>query len=290
MPAMTRRPCRARGLRRACLAGVLLLALSGCVTARQAAPAAPAAPASSDSLWRDYERAVEDARFPRPARVSRELVPLAVWFDGLVWDESRQKVLMVTWTKAAWFSPGELKLSRDTWFTAAPFLQRFCQASGLQGEALDLRLEQRLGLPPNGSHDAFAEVWIDPADVFRPCPDPEIGDRECQVSLTTGTVDRAAACPWSAALQQQVSGKFVTVSRQHLDWMCSNWSATYPPGKPRESYPWTALGYTYDWSSSSPNHVGDSEFVAPAGTAVVVRGAVPTGQYCAPGSRRESRP
>src|ERR1700724_1956999 len=116
MLAMTRRLCRALDLRRACLAAVLRLALSGCVTTRQAAPAA--APASSDSLWRDYERAVEDARFPRPARVSRELVPIATWFDGLVWDEPRQKVLMVTWTKAAWFTPGGLKLSRDTWFTA----------------------------------------------------------------------------------------------------------------------------------------------------------------------------
>jgi hypothetical protein len=285
MLARTQRLCRVLDLRRACVAGVLLLALSGCVTTR---PGSPAPPASIDSLWRDYERAVEDAKFPRPARVSRELVPLVTWFDGLVWDEARQKLLMVTWTKAAWFTPGEMKLVKPTWLTAAPFLQRFCQASGLQGRALDLRLQQRLGLPPNGAYDAFAEVWIDPADLFRPCPDPEIGDRECQVNLTTGTGDRNAACPWSTT--QQVSGKFVKVSSDHLNWMCSKWSESYPPGKPRDSYPWTALGYTYDWSSSSPNHVGDSEFVAPQGTAVVVRRVAPTGQYCAPASRRESRP
>ena len=48
---------------------------------------------------------------------------------------------------------------------------------------LVLRLEQRLGLPPKAGKDAFLEVWIDPADLFRPCPDPGIADRECQVDV-----------------------------------------------------------------------------------------------------------
>jgi len=267
-------------------AGVLLLAFSACATT----PQRPAAmPAAVDSLWREYERAVDDARVPRPDRVSRALVPITSVFDGLVWSESRQ-VLMVTWSKASYYSPGEMKLSRATWFTAAPFLQRFCQASGLQGQALELRLKQRLGLPPDNANDSFVEMWIDPGDFFRPCPDPEVNDRECQVDLTGGTVSRDSSCPWEASLERQVSGKFVTVSRDHLNWMCSNWASTYPPGKPRQSYPWTALGYTYDWAPSARAHVGESEFVAPQSTAVVVRRVVSTAEYCAPAATRGSRP
>jgi hypothetical protein len=63
--------------------------------------------------------------------------------------------------------------------------------------------------------------------------------------------------------------------------MCDNWTSSYPPGEPRKSYPWTALGYTYDWAPSAPGHVGDSEFVAPQGTPVTVRAVVPTAEYCA---------
>ena len=149
-----------------------------------------------------------------------------------------------------------------------------------------MRLNQRLGLPPKGSvHDTFVEMWVDAADLFRPCPDPEINDRECLVNLTAGAVDRDGSCPWSAAVKQQVSGKFVSVSQDHLGWMCKNWASSYPPGAPRSGFPWTALGYTYDWAETSKSHVGDSEFVAPAGTSVVVQQAVATAQYCTPGSR-----
>lgn len=276
-----------RAQRHALAAGALLLAMAGCATTRTGPPAGPA---SLDHLWQQYERAVEDTRYPLPVRVSRELVPIATWFEGLVWDDSRQQVLMVTFTKAAWFTPGEMELSRDTWFTAVPFLQRFCRDSHLQGKRLDVRLEQRLGLPPSNTSDAFAEVWIKPTDLFRPCPDPEISDRECQVNLTAGPVDRNAPCPWSAAQQQQVSGRFATVSRQHLDWMCANWTSSRPPGQPRQGYPWTALGYTYDWAPSAPSHVGESEFVAPKGTSVTIRRIVPVAQYCQPAADRDGRP
>jgi hypothetical protein len=270
-------------LRRAFFAGLLLLALSGCATTHQVASAGPGA----DALWAEYERAVDDTRYPRSERVSRDLVPITTFFDGLVWDEARQRVLMVTWTQASPYTPGEMQLAHAVWFTPAPFVQRFCSGMGLQDQALSQRLRQRLGLPPDNASDAFVEMWIDPGDFFRPCPDPEVNDRECQVNLTTGTVDRNSSCPWSAAFQQQVSRKSVVVSHDHLDWMCETWASTHPLGKPRQSYPWTALGYTYDWAPSSRNHVGESEYVAPKGTPVVVRGVIPTAQYCKPATTHQ---
>jgi hypothetical protein len=259
---------------RPALAAALLIALYGCATVRPA-------PAPAAELWKEYERAVEEARYPRPERVSRDLVPLATWFDGLVWDASGERVLMVTWTRAAYYDPPPAALGATVWLTAAPFLQRFCQTSGLAGEALAARLRQRLGLPPDSAKDAFVEMWVSPADLFRPCPDPEVDDRECQVSLGTAPPGHGAPCPWGAE-PAQVSAKFVAVTKEHAAWMCDNWTASYPPGEPRKSYPWTALGYTYDWSPSSPRHVGDSEFVAPKGTPVAVRAVVPTDRYCAP--------
>lgn len=261
------------------LFAVLLLA-SGCASVR------PKPVPDTESLWKLYEQAVEDARYPQPDHISKALVPIATFTPGLVWDESGQKVLMVTWTKAQFYTgqpPYETTIPVPAWLTAVPFSRQFCQKTGLQGDALRLRIAQRLGLPPDASNDSFVEMWVDPHTFFRPCPDPETGDAECRVNLTAGPVDTSAPCPWSAALEDQLSGGFVTVSEDHLEWMCSNWTSTYPPGEPRKSYPWTALGYTYDWGSKT--HRGESEFVLPANTPVVIESVTPTDVYCAPAKR-----
>jgi hypothetical protein len=258
----------------ALLVFLLLLSLSGCATTR---------PPGGEESWREYERGVEDAKYPRPERVSHHLTAITTFTGGLVWDDTKQKLLMVTWTRAGRYTQtGEQPLPGETWLTAAPFMQRFCRALGLDGSALEMRLRQRLGLPPSSQKDVFVEMWVDPAIVFRPCPDPEINDRECQVNLTTGGVDRASSCPWSAAQQGQVSAKVVKVTADHLDWMCKNWQGSYQSSDPHQRYPWTALGYTYDWAPSSRDHIGDSEYVAPDKATVVVKAIVPTAEYCRP--------
>jgi hypothetical protein len=46
-------------------------------------------------------------------------------------------------------------------------------------------------------------------------------------------------------------------------------------GKP---YPWTRLGYTFDWGNPD-SRVGLSEFIVMAGTAVVIESKTPTSSY-----------
>jgi hypothetical protein len=189
---------------------------------------------------------------------------------------------MGTWTKAKYYPgtpPYETNLGAQSWLTAVPFLQQFCRKTGLRGDALRLRIAQRLGIPPDSTNDVVVQMWVDPHTFFRPCPDPEVNDHECQVNLTAGPVDTSSPCPWSAALQDQLSGRFAAVVQSQLEWMCSNWTGSYPPGEPRKSYPWTALGYTYDWGARDFH--GESEFVAPKGTPVVVESITPTDAYCA---------
>lgn len=266
--------------RRLSVLATLLLLLSGCASSRPG-PAVPVVP-DTESLWTLYEQAVQNARYPRPDHISRELVPILTFTPGLVWDESRQKVLMVTWSKAQYYTgqpPYDTTIPVDAWMTAVPFAQRFCRRTGLRGDALRLRLAKRFGLPPDASDDVFVQMWVDPRTFFRPCPDPEITDRECGVNLTAGPVETSGSCPWSAALQGQLSARFVTVSQEQLDWMCSNWTRSYPAGEPRKSYPWTALGYTYDWGAEGFR--GESEFVLPANTPVTIESITPTDVYCA---------
>ena len=48
-------------------------------------------------------------------------------------------------------------------------------------------------------------------------------------------------------------------------------------------FPWTALGYTYDWNAKS-TPVGPSEFVARGQTQVLFEQLVPTEELCQAGA------
>jgi len=263
---------------------VLLAPLAGC-TSTQARPRVTAVPrpavVNEESLWQEYAEAVNDAQYPEAAHIDRDLVAIVTATDGLVWNADG-KVLMVTWTKAQFYQGSTGKpyvfSHGPVWLTAVPFVKRFCESLSLPPDGLRLRLEQHLGLPPNADYDAFVEVWVDPATFFRPCADPEITDGECELNLTTQPVAKDGTCPWASSFANQTSKAFVTVSQAHLDWMCSNWTSTYT-GDPKTSYPWTALGFTYDWGDATDIY-GESEFVAPKGTTVVVQSITPTADYC----------
>ena len=240
--------------------------------------------ADSPQLLAAYAAAVEASKYPTPAAISRHLTALTPWSEGLIWNDAGQ-VLLVTWTKAWYFdnpeifSPGKpFSLAVDTWFTVAPFVQEFCRQLDLDGPMLSLRLEQLIGLPPGREKDAFVEMWVHPTDLFRPCPDPEISDHECQIEIPV--VGRDHRRPWDCSLKEQVSGDFVTVHPGHLRWMCDNWTASFENDDPLDNYAWTALGYTYDWGHPDDPR-GPSEYVALAGRQAVFHASTPTEEYCA---------
>jgi hypothetical protein len=47
-----------------------------------------------------------------------------------------------------------------------------------------------------------------------------------------------------------------------------------------DGYPWTHLGYTYNWDPAASSIVGTSEYVIPQGTSVQVLGQVPAVELC----------
>ncbi len=231
-----------------------------------------------------YAVSIEAAKYPAPEKISRDLTPLLRSTGGLVWNDQGQ-LLMATWTEAKYYSDTEryrrgepFSLYGDTWVTAVSVVRDFCRALDLDSPMRTLRLEQLFGLPPGVGKDAFLEIWVDPTDVFRPCPDPEISDHECQVEIPV--IDRDDRQPWDCTLKRQVSGRYVTVHPGHLQWMCYNWTLSYGNDDPLKNYPWTALGYTYDWGNPE-DHRGLSEYVASGGSQVVFESLTPTELYCA---------
>jgi len=221
-----------------------------------AAPAEPATPAPPPMTFAD---AVKDAAEAFPFEVSTGLVPILPTTPKLVWSDQAQKkrVLMVTWTSYKGYDEQAGKsvpLGRETWVTPAPFVAEICKGKGGDAAALSLRLEQLLGLPANSGKDRFVELWTEPKDLFRPCPDPEITDRECETDF-----------PQPSSL--------VTVSPAHVKWFEDLKAKSYG----ENGYPWTRLGYTYDWAGPK---VGVSELVIKKGAEVTVQRVTSTVDYC----------
>ena len=133
--------------------------------------------------------------------------------------------------------------------TLAPEIQTFFKNHVSSDTNFTLRAAQLLGLPANNSNTYFVELWVKPESLFRPTPDNEIND------TTASLVFPADA------------------STDYKNWFNGNIIYSYYPMK----YPWTRLGYTYDWGST--NHIGLSEFVIKHNSTVTVESATPTVEY-----------
>lgn len=219
---------------------------------------------SADQLRQAYETAVRDAEVAEPGEISRDLTAITETNDRLQWDgqPGSKRVLLVTWTSWNGYNdlvgkPYTVPDGREIWFTAAPAVRDFCAAyqKNSPGADLSLRLRQLLGLPPTDNKTIFVEMWVSPKDIFRPSPDPEISDHEAELDFP--------------------SSSRTSVSQAHIDWINTLKQKSYGPN----GYPWTRLGYTYDWGNPA-SEVGPSEFVVGAGATVDVSKTYATADYC----------
>jgi len=242
-----------RSLRTVVLLGLLLL-WAACGGTRPATESEPEA---------QYRAAIADARTAEPSEITTTLTPLVPYNDSLVWRttaDSTQQVLVVTWGDSNTLPPAAagdtVTADQDVWVTAVPAIKQFCRASNRTGDRLQLRLAQRLGLPPDATYDRFVELWVRPQDLVRPCPDPEVTDRECELHSPEPTAH-------------------VQISDAHQEWFRTLRETSYGP----DGYPFTGLGYTYDWNPRT-DKVGPSEFVLRPGEDAQIRATYSTAAYC----------
>ncbi|WAS98342.1 hypothetical protein [Nannocystis punicea] len=201
-----------------------------------------------------YRAAVEDASDPEADEIVDDLVAITLDNPDLVFDDE-DRVLMVTWTSYNGYDGKEgtsMPLAVEVWVTPIPSLKDFCTATGLQGDELSTRLEELMGLPPGNGKDRLVTMWVPLDGMFRPSPDPEIDDSVAQLDFRPD------------------------VAPEHKMWIEDLRANSYgdDPG-----YPWTQLGYTYDWAADS-SEVGLSEFVIRPGTEIVVEGVTHQDDYC----------
>jgi hypothetical protein len=153
--------------------------------------------------------------------------------------DANGQVRVVTFTSYTGYRDGVDTVTRKIWVTLVPEVRDSCR--GFRDD-LALRLEQLLGLPPRYGNTLMVEMTVPAASLFRPTVDPATTTRY----------------PCGDTIQKGCGTTFpASASTDHRAWlagqMLSSWQV---PG----GYPFTRLGYTYNWHPGSPRY-GASEYL-----------------------------
>jgi len=203
-----------------------------------------------------YRAAVRDAEVPEPEEISKALTAILPGDPKLSWQDGRVKV--VTWLSYDTYDnlAGQSYTTGNwyTWVTVLPEIIEFFVNHPTSRQCAPIRIAQLLGMPPETRHSRFAELWVDPRDLFRPSADPEITDHEAEIGFP------------------DTLNPFLTISPDYKAWFHYQAAATYG----EDGFPWTRLGYTYDWRGPE---TGLSEFVLRPHSTVIVGGVKSTQTY-----------
>lgn len=201
-----------------------------------------------------YEAAILDAVVADSNEICTTLVSITPANNSLSWRGTGDSswVLVSTWTKYVSSYPVGDTITLawgETWVTVPYEFKQWCATNHPSPDST-LRIEQLLGLPPNKGYTHFIELWVRPGDLFRPTPDCEITDSRAELSLPP------------------------MVDSTFRAWFNSNIIYSYFP----PLFPWTRLGYTYDWGNSQ-SETGLSEFVIRRNCQVIVNAVYTTSEY-----------
>jgi len=272
---------------------------------------------TSDAAYSEYKKALKDTEETTQAEISRRLlaiVPrpdvtnyLSLHGDEIRWNKfeeiningkyikEKTRVLVVTFVKMSdWqtyyepFLQEETQTQLSSWVTVVPEMKNFFV--GQECPPTKERIIQVLGLHPIWANDyeVLVEMWVDPEILFRPSPDPEITDHEAELATRIGTSifwkypsDQNAFLTFDKSVFFLESAWSVLGNMTFQEWYENRTATLYNTEGPVEDWgwPWTRLGYTYDWGNKD-NHVGLSEFIVRidpdkrSGTVIPVNGVI----------------
>ena len=196
-----------------------------------------------DTVQALYQRAINDSVVAEDDEIF-PLVEITEDSDLVAWNEKKDKVLMMTFhNDPDGFPDGEeVRIQGDyVWtFSGKEFLSRY----PAYGEADDwnLRMNQLVGLPADSGMSHVTAMWVSPQDLLRPA--------------------------YVTDITQQMRSSFSDDHPEDPDYVAwFNANAVYSYCE--NTYPWTRLGYTYDWADNGEEY-GVSEFLVRVDSEVSV--------------------
>lgn len=187
-----------------------------------------------------YQDAVRDAAFAD----DDEILPLVSLVESdkmTTWENG--KVLFLTWHNYPDSYP-EGETITIQWGPVWVFTDKEIASHSKElknAEDPETRLKQIISFAPDSEHSTVTGFWVDPQNVKRPAyqSNPMIGDM-------TNCFDE-------------------NVDEDFKSWFDDNTLWSYYYG----GYPWTRLGYTYDWADNGTEY-GVTEFIVEDGAEVTV--------------------
>jgi len=189
-----------------------------------------------------YKQAINDAAVIEACEI--ELLPVI----------TEAQVRVVTWTNyPESFQAGQAQIVDwgALWVTLENDVKSRCLQFEQQQRVADI--QKLLGLPlDTAAKRSFVTLEVDSDMLFRPCANPSIKENQCSEDFPKN------------------------VSKAHLEWYAKQTAQSYQafPG-----FPWTRLGYTYNWKQGM-DEVGVAEFVVKNGSKILPLSVVQTDDYC----------
>ncbi|MGZ5802211.1 MAG: hypothetical protein ACXWJZ_16460 [Burkholderiaceae bacterium] len=209
-----------------------------------------------------YDAAIADAAIVSPEKIMPLLpIPAGPSVTVVSWVTENRLPCRADESQCA-FTTGADRI----WVTLSGEVQSLCRSWNLSGDPLRRRLEQLLGLPmdppPQYRKAKFVIMDIPQGRLERACLG--VNDSDAAHPQCTLDVQASTSAELRQYVQQQMAGSYILRN---------------PKGP---GYPFTRLGYTYDWSpiAKAPNHYGASEFLLMPVTTAKVAAQIATDDYC----------
>lgn len=219
----------------------LTLALVICAGAFIACGSEEKAAAKSDGEL--YAEAVRDAVFADEEEIL-PLVNITKEDKNVIWDGDKVLVAFLHKYPDSYPDGGDVNLQwGNVWVVSAGELFNWIAANGEGVTDWDLRLHQLMGMPA-GKATSVTAMWVDADFLYRPA---YVTDKTSEMKNTLETTGNE---------------EFDTM---YKTWFDGNIIWSYFDS----AYPWTRLGYTYDWADNCREY-GLSEFLIFSGADAVI--------------------
>jgi len=191
-----------------------------------------------------YARAVLDAMTADEDEIM-PLVNISKDDENVIWDGDRVLLLFMHKYPDSYPAGKDIELQwGNVWCVSAEECYRWIKNNGDGVTNWTERLHQVLGMPTSKEYTTLTAIWVDADLVYRPAfvTDPTAGMQ----TVYQPTGDEKFDAMYQAWFDDNV-----------------NWSYY------ESAYPWTRLGYTYDWADNGVEY-GFSEFIIFSGAPATV--------------------
>lgn len=179
-------------------------------------------------------------------------------------SESKRRINMVTWTNQS-YHKGNHVLQDDIWFVQKNQLKKLCKHSSKK--ITPSKIEQLLGMPPLSNYRGWHLVVM------------KVPNQQAVLSLRSHfTPGVFRPCFSTDSIRQSYCTYQPDMNLPRYDAWVLMLSLTQ--FRLKGGYPWTGLGYTYNWDPQAKSIIGLSEFIVTRGTEVTILGSQTPNQFC----------